>query len=133
METLEALLEKKKDLMEKIVKLKDMRRGSVVEQFFEVKRKDGTVVRQGPYVLYSYKEKGKTISRRLPTAARAERYQAEINEYRRFEKLCSELVETSQQICDLKHQAEESPEHETQKKNARAHHPGNPPRNKAVY
>ena len=102
MNSLEDLKERKKELLDKIRTLKDMRQGSIVEQYFENKGKDGSVVRQGPYLLYSYKVKGKTISRRLSGVSMAERYQEEINEYRRFEELCSELVETSHKICDLK-------------------------------
>ena len=61
MDNLKTKEEEKKELTEQILNLKDMRRGSVTEQYYEVKHKDGTVIRQGPYFLYSYKEKGKTI------------------------------------------------------------------------
>ena len=101
METLETLRERKKTLLNQIRTLKDMRQGSIVEQYFEAKNKDGSVIRQGPYLLYSFKTKGKTISRRLSSLAMAERYKEEIGEYRRFEELCAELVETSHKICDL--------------------------------
>ena len=102
MDSLDTMKERKKELLDKIRGLKDMRQGSVVEQYFEAKSRDGSVMRQGPYLLYSYKAKGKTISRRLSGGAMAERYQEEIGEYRRFEELCAELVETSHKICDLK-------------------------------
>jgi len=102
MDSLDTLRERKKDLLDKIRTLKDMRQGSIVEQYFEKRNKDGSVVRQGPYLLYSYKIKGKTVSRRLSGVSMAERYQEEINEYRRFEQLCADLVETSHNICDHK-------------------------------
>jgi len=102
MDSLDALREKKNKLLREIMALRDMRQGSIVEQYFEAKNKDGSVARQGPYLLYSYKAKGKTISRRMSGVSMAERYKEEINEYRRFEQLSAELVETSHKICDLK-------------------------------
>lgn len=99
---LERLLKKKKELLDQICKLKDMRQGSVVEQYFETKRKDGTMSRQGPYFLYSYKEGGKTISRRLPSVFAAESYREQIGEFRKFEQLCSQLAETCQRLSDIR-------------------------------
>jgi hypothetical protein len=101
MEELKRERERKRELLNQIAHLGEMRRGSVVEQYYEVRRGDGMVVKHGPYYLYSYKEKGKTISRRLKSAEEAERYRAEIEEFRQFEKLSSELLSVSQRICDL--------------------------------
>ena len=63
MNELKSEQERRKEIMNQIKKIKDMRRGSVVEQYYEVKHKDGSLVRQGPYFLYSYKDKGKTPGR----------------------------------------------------------------------
>ena len=91
----------------------------MVEQYYEVKHKDGSMVRQGPYFLYSYKDKGKTISRRLSGPGEAQRYREEIEEFRRFEQLSSQLIELSHRICDLKAQARGSPEEESPEKKFR--------------
>jgi hypothetical protein len=77
-----------------------------MEQYFEKKRKDGSVVRLGPYTLYTYKEKGQTISRRLSSHSMIQCYKVEIGKFRKFENLCAELLQTSQEICDLKLQGE---------------------------
>jgi hypothetical protein len=106
MKTIESLKKKKNTLLSQIVNLKDMRKGSLVEQYFEKKRKDGSVVRLGPYTLYTYKEKGQTISRRLSSHSMIRSYRVEIGEFRKFENLCTELLQTSQEICDLKLQEE---------------------------
>ncbi len=116
MKTIESLREKKNTLLSRIVNLKDMRKGSLVEQYFEKKRKDNSVVRLGPYTLYTYKEKGQTISRRLSSHCVIECYKAEIGEFRKFENLCAELVQTSQEICDLKRQEQRAEDTESLQK-----------------
>ena len=119
MEKLKEALEKKKQIINQIKKIKDMRRGSVVEQYYEVKHKNGAMVRQGPYFLYSYKEKGRTISRRLSGPREAQRYRQEIEEFRRFEQLSSQLIEASHQICDLKAETGAMPDEGPQEKKLR--------------
>jgi len=106
MDTVESLTEKRARLLEEIKRLGGMRRGSVTEQYYAVRHRDGSQVRQGPYFLYSYKAQGRTISRRLPDAGVAHRYREEIAAFRRFEELSAELVTVSQQICDLQTRAE---------------------------
>ena len=106
MNTPESLRQQRSRLLEAINRLGEMRRGSVTEQFYTAKHQDGTQVRQGPYFLYSYKEQGRTISRRLPDARTAHRYREEIAAFRRFEELSAELVTVSQQLCDLAGRAE---------------------------
>ena len=124
MDELKAEREKKNQLLEAIGKLRDMRRGSVVEQYYEAKRRDGAIVRQGPYFLYSYKEAGQTVSRRLSGPGEAERYREEIAEFRRFEELSGRLIETSHRLCDLKSQAaaaagEDAPEKKLRRRSGR--------------
>ena len=119
MNELKSEQERRKEIMNQIKKIKDMRRGSVVEQYYEVKHKDGSLVRQGPYFLYSYKDKGKTISRRLSGPGEAQRYREEIEEFRRFEQLSSQLIELSHRICDLKTHAELGPGEKSPEKKLR--------------
>ena len=61
----DALKMRRDEILEEIKSLEQMRRGSVVEQVYESVGKDGEKVRRGPYLLYSFKEKGKTVSRRI--------------------------------------------------------------------
>lgn len=100
MATIKSLMARKREILEELRGLGEMRKGSIVEQYLEAKKQDGTIVRRGPYILYSYKDKGKTVSRRLPDSMTADLYRTQIREYRRFEGLCEELATTSQQICD---------------------------------
>jgi hypothetical protein len=100
METINSLRARKRELLEQINGLGEMRKGSIVEQYMEAEKQDGTIVRRGPYILYSYKDKGKTVSRRLPDLITATLYRDQIGAYRTFQGLCDELTITSQKICD---------------------------------
>jgi len=100
MDNVKTLEKDKKELLEQICQLGDMRQGSVVEQYVEVTLKDGSATRRGPYFLYTYKSKGKTISRRLDSAELVDNYRRQIEQFRKFEKLRNELVEVSRKICD---------------------------------
>ncbi len=80
--------------------LEQMRRGSVVEQVYESVGKDGTKVRRGPYLLYSFKEKGKTVSRRIKDPKLKTRYEEQIGAFRRFQELTAQLVRIGEQIAD---------------------------------
>ena len=101
MNTVQGLKAKKKEILEQINALGEMRKGSIVQQYVEAKKQDGTIVQRGPYLLYSYKEKGKTVSRRIPDSTTADFYRDQIRVFRKFEDLCEELTRISQQICDL--------------------------------
>jgi hypothetical protein len=116
MDKLRNVKDQKRAILDEIKALKDMRRGSVVEQYYEVRCKDGSSRRQGPYFLYSYKDKGKTVSRRLSGPTEAQRYRKEIAEFRRFEELSAKLIETSHRICTLKTPSKNDPHEESPEK-----------------
>jgi len=81
--------------------LEQIRRGSLCPQIFEATRKDGTKVQRGPYILYTYKDKGKTRSRRITDPEQVVHYQHQIEAFRRFEALAAELVQIGEKISDL--------------------------------
>ena len=91
----------RKELLEELATLEQMRRGSLSPQIFEDTLKDGTKVYRGPYMLYTYKEKGKTVSRRVSNPGLVPRYQERIDAFRRFEQLSVELVRVGEKISDL--------------------------------
>lgn len=88
-------------LLEELAQLEQIRRGSVVEQFVERVCEDGTRVCKGPYVLYSFKEKGKTVSRRLSKKGEAKTYRKQIAAFRRFQEVTAELLKLGEQLSDL--------------------------------
>jgi hypothetical protein len=95
------LMAKRQRLLEELAQLKQIRRGSVVEQFVERVCEDGTTVRKGPYVLYSFKEKGKTVSRRLSKKGEAKVYRKQIAAFRRFQEVTAELLKLGEELSDL--------------------------------
>jgi hypothetical protein len=92
---------RRKELLGELATIEQMRRGSLFPQIFEATRKDGAQVRRGPYTLYTCKEKGKTVSRRITDPEQVRGYQEQIAAFRRFEALASELVRIGERISDL--------------------------------
>jgi heme oxygenase len=111
MEGLAALQDRKRQLIEQIRRLGDFRRGSIVEQYIQTKRKDGSVVRNGPYILYSFKDKEqKTVARRIHRGEEENRYRRQIEAFRTYEALSAELVDICHRICDANQAMESSDE-----------------------
>jgi hypothetical protein len=101
MDNLDDLISRKRELLNEIGRLGAFRRGSIIEQYLETRRKDGSVVRNGPYLLYSFKDKAqKTVARRIQRGAEENRYRREIEAFRTYEALSAELVDISHRICD---------------------------------
>jgi hypothetical protein len=88
------------ELLSELAGLSEMRRGSIVEQFMETLNADGTKAKRGPYVLYSYKEKNKTVSLRLRHPEMADTYRKQIGAFRRFQDLTQELVSLGEKISN---------------------------------
>jgi hypothetical protein len=65
MEQIRALEQRREQILQQMREIRAMRKGSVGEQWITVPRKQGTPILRGPYSLYSCKEKGKTVGRRL--------------------------------------------------------------------
>jgi hypothetical protein len=93
--------ERRQHVLQEMEGLEQMRRGSVVEQYREVGRPGARRTRQGPYPLYTYKEKGRTISRRLKGEEEVGRYRSQIENFRRFEQLTRELIQLGEQLCEM--------------------------------
>ena len=92
---------RRQHILQELEALEQMRRGSVVEQYREVSRPGARRTWQGPYPLYTYKEKGRTISRRLKGEVQVRLYRNQIENFRRFEQLMRELIQLGEQLCDL--------------------------------
>jgi len=97
------LFARRRDLLEDISAIEEMRRGSVIRQFLKVKLKGRKEpVLSGPYALYTRKKKRKTVSRRLHDPAEVRRLEEQVENYHVFRRLCAELVEVSEEICEEK-------------------------------
>jgi hypothetical protein len=97
MEQLQALEHKREQILQEMRKIRAMRKGSVSEQWVKVPRKQAAPVLRGPYGLYTYKEKGKTVGRRL-SAQEAKRFGEEVKAYHHFQALCAQYAEVTEQL-----------------------------------
>jgi len=95
------LIRGKEGILAELAKLGPMRKGSLSEQYVDAVGRDGTKRRRGPYTLYTFKEKGRTVSRRLRGAEQVARYREQIAAFRRFQELTGELARVGQRLADL--------------------------------
>jgi hypothetical protein len=97
----QAVQKRRAEIIKELADLDQLRRGSVIDQVYESVREDGTKVRRGPYPLYSFKEKGKTVSRRIKDPKRKRVYEGQIQAFRRFQALTAELLRLGEELADL--------------------------------
>ena len=95
------LQQQRQQLLQRLSGLQEVRRGSLTEQFFMVKRKDGSRVKRGPYPLFTRKHGQKTVSRRLTDPALVPLYRRQIQAMRQFETLMDGLVRVGERLSDL--------------------------------
>jgi len=101
MASMEKLEGQRRSILEELADLGEMRRGSICEQFVETTGRDGSKRRRGPYYVYTYKEKGKTVSRRLTSPEQVALCRKQIQAFRRYQELTAQLLEIGEQISDL--------------------------------
>jgi hypothetical protein len=101
METFQQLARQRARIVEQIAALGPMRMGSVYDHYLPTKRADGSTGRRGPYPTYTFKQAGKTRGRQLRTQEEARLYRQQIDAFRRWQTLSTELVAVSQRLADL--------------------------------
>jgi hypothetical protein len=101
MSQIEQLRRRRKEVLAELDTLERMRRGSVVDQYVDRAGRDGSRRRRGPYPLHTFKEKGKTVSRRLRSAEEAQRCREDIARFRRFRVLVQELVDVGEKLSAM--------------------------------
>ena len=94
------LIQHKNQLLAQLAALGPMRKGTLSEQFVQTTLKDGTPSRRGPYMVYTFKEHGQTISRRLGDREQIACYREQIATFRRFQELTAQLAQVGQQLAD---------------------------------
>jgi hypothetical protein len=72
----------------------------------------------GPNLRLTYKVDGKTVSESLPTPAAIRKAEREVAEFRKFQQLTREFVETNAEICQLR-PIEDEPQTDQGKKRQR--------------
>lgn len=92
------LQERRQRIVDEMMAIESMRRGTLNEQFLRVphKGKKEPVLR-GPYFVLSRKLEGRTVSERV-APEHIERVRKEIERYERFMALCREFVELTEAL-----------------------------------
>jgi hypothetical protein len=101
MDTPSRLIQRKNNLHDQLATLGPMRKGTLNEQYVQTILKDGSARRRGPYTVYTFKEHGQTVSRRLSDHAKIALYREQIATFRRFQELTRQLAQISQRLADL--------------------------------
>ena len=102
-----ALLKERERILRELGGLEELRRGSVVAQYFPRPRrgKEVTAVR-GPYPLFSCKRGGRAVGFRIHSEAELRRLERQVGDFHRFRRLCQRLVELGEALCELREDQE---------------------------
>ncbi len=112
MEKLSDLETRREEILSQMRSIRSMKRATINEQYLKVphKGKKQPVLR-GPYYVMSWREKGKTVGRRLTANSELEQAQKDIEAHKRFMDLCRQYVELTEKMGELeRRQQEDSPE-----------------------
>jgi hypothetical protein len=95
------LQEKRSRIIREISEIETMRKGCLNAKYNNVRKKDGTVAKSGPfYTLTSKGEGNKTVSESVPSGD-VDRMRREVDNHRRFRELAKEYVEVCEELSAL--------------------------------
>ena len=120
-----ALEAKREAIGREIMRVGDMRQGSISENFRACGKPNcacsaGDHPGHGPYYAFTTKVAGKTKTVQLRPGPRLEKFEREVEAYRRFRALSHQLLEVNGAICQARPEDPgESPERTAQKKTSR--------------
>ena len=100
--TLEA---KRKQIVNEMTQIGDMRRGSITEAFRACGKptcacSGADHPGHGPYYAFTTKVAGKTKTVQMRAGSRLTKFQREVDAYRRFRALSEQLLQLNEAICD---------------------------------
>ena len=100
MPSVQQIQQQRQQILEEMAHLEQVRRGSLTEQMVEAVGADGRRHRRGPYPLYTFKEGGRTISRRVTEPTQLPLYRQQIEQGRRFQELTTQLLHLGEALSD---------------------------------
>ncbi len=105
--SLESLESRRKQLYRKLEALGDFRRGTISVNYRKCGKSNCACAHKdhpghGPQYLWTANVGGKTKALNLPLGPELERVEQEVERYREFDRLCRDLVEVNDQICQLR-------------------------------
>jgi hypothetical protein len=117
--------QRRQEIVRQIAQLSDLRAGSVTSTSGRC-GKLGCRCHQpgqpghGPNLRLTYKVAGKSVSESLPTPAAIHKAEREIAEFRKFQQLSREFVDTNAEICRLRPTDNEAPTEQEKKRQKRS-------------
>jgi hypothetical protein len=117
------LEQRRKAIAQQIAQLGDLRPGSVTSTSGRCGKPDCRCHQpgqpgHGPNFRLTYKVNGKSVSESLPAPATIHKAEREVAEFRKFQQLSREFVQTNTEICRSR-SAEREPQTEQEKKRPR--------------
>jgi len=98
MDTVQGLERRRNEVLQQMLAIRSMRRGTVNEQYLNVPHKgQSEPARCGPYYVFSRKEGGRTVSQRLP-ATQVQQACNDVAAHRHFVELCQEFERLTEQL-----------------------------------
>ena len=106
-ESLESLEAKRQGLIQALAALGDFRRGTLSVNYRRCGKRNCACARpdhpgHGPQYLWNATIGGKSRARNLRLGPELEKVGREVDTYRTFVRLCGELVEVNEQLCQLR-------------------------------
>lgn len=106
-ETATSLEKKRADLYKQLQEVGDCRRGSISVVYRKCGKKNCACTKKGhpghgPVHLWSTTIKGKSYAKSLKVGPELQKYLNEIENHKKFTKLCEEIVVVNERICDLR-------------------------------
>jgi hypothetical protein len=110
-DTLKVLEGKRKSLYKKLEDIGDFRRGTISVNYRKCGKKNCICAKpdhpgHGPQYLWSTTIKGRSYGKSLKLGPELQKYMEEIANYRSFLRLCDEMVQLNEKICDFRPVAE---------------------------
>lgn len=106
-ETIEALEEQRDGLYRELYEIGDFRRGIISVIYRKCGKKNCVCARpghpgHGPVYLWNTTIKGKSYAKSLKLGPELQKYIYEIDNHKKFRKICEEIVVVNERICDLR-------------------------------
>jgi len=127
-EMLESLEGKRKSLYQKLEEIGDCRRGTISVNYRKCGKENCICTKpghpgHGPQYLWNATIKGKSYAKNLKLGPELKKYMEEVTNYRIFLRLCEELVQLNEKICEVRPilEVEDKNEREGLKKKLQRH------------
>ena len=106
-ESLKRLESKRKSLYKELEEIGDLRRGTISVNYRKCGKKNCICAKpehsgHGPQYLWNTTIKGKSYAKSLTLGPELKKYMDEVENYRTFLKLCDEIVQVNENICNLR-------------------------------